>query len=229
MDALRILVVDDEPVVTEVVERYLRRDGYEVHTAADGRAAVQQFTAFRPNLVVLDLMLPQVDGMEVCRQIRALARTPIIMLTARGDEMDRIAGFESGADDYLAKPFSPRELVVRIKAILRRTLEVTAGASLDPLFCGDLVVDPRSRTASVRGHQTELTAREFDLLHHLISHPGEVFSREQLLERVWKYEWHGDASTVTVHIRRLRTKVESDPERPAHIKTVWGAGYRWDD
>jgi DNA-binding response OmpR family regulator len=224
----RILVVEDEPVVVEVVERYLQREGYAVLTAGDGEAGLQKYTESRPHLVVLDLMLPKLGGMEVCRRIRQQARTPVIMLTARGDEMDRIAGFETGADDYLAKPFSPRELVARVKAVLRRSYD---DATADPgglVVSGDITLDPRSRTVDVGGACVELTAREFDLLQFLTANSGTVFSREQLLERVWKYEWYGDASTVTVHIRRLRTKVERDPENPRHIKTVWGIGYRWE-
>jgi DNA-binding response OmpR family regulator len=229
MEAPRILVVDDEPMVTEVVERYLHREGYDVRTAADGAAAMETFAEMRPHLVVLDLMLPRINGMEVCRRIRESSRTPIIMLTARGDEMDRIAGFESGADDYLAKPFSPRELVVRVKAILRRTLDGGFALATERIACGEIIADPRARTVEVAGVATELTSREFDLLTYLMTHPGEVFSREQLLERVWKYEWFGDSSTVTVHIRRLRTKVEREPDNPRHIKTVWGSGYRWEN
>lgn len=225
----RILVVDDEPMVTEVVERYLEREGYDVRTAADGAAAMDAFATMHPHLVVLDLMLPQINGMEICRRIRETSRTPIIMLTARGDEMDRIAGFESGADDYLAKPFSPRELVVRVKAVLRRTLDEALHRPGEEVACDGIVVDTRARTVEVDGHPSDLTAREFDLLYYFMCHPGEVFSREQLLERVWKYEWFGDASTVTVHIRRLRTKVEREPDNPRHIKTVWGTGYRWEN
>lgn len=227
MESTRILVVEDEPVVVEVVERYLLREGYSVLTAGDGEAGLQKYTESRPHLVVLDLMLPKLGGMEVCRRIREQSRTPIIMLTARGDEMDRIAGFETGADDYLAKPFSPRELVARVKAVLRRSYD---DATADPgglVVSGDITIDPRSRTVDVGGTSVDLTAREFDLLQFLTANSGTVFSREQLLERVWKYEWYGDASTVTVHIRRLRTKVERDPENPRHIKTVWGIGYRW--
>ena len=227
MESTRILVVEDEPVVVEVVERYLQREGYSVLTAGDGEAGLQKYTESRPHLVVLDLMLPKLGGMEVCRRIREQARTPVIMLTARGDEMDRIAGFETGADDYLAKPFSPRELVARVKAVLRRSYD---DATADPgglVVSGDIIIDPRARTVDVGGSSVELTAREFDLLQFLTANSGTVFSREQLLERVWKYEWYGDASTVTVHIRRLRTKVEVDPENPVHIKTVRGIGYRW--
>ncbi len=228
MESTRILVVEDEPVVIEVVERYLQREGYTVLTASDGETALKTYMESRPHLVVLDLMLPKLGGMEVCRRIREQSRTPVIMLTARGDEMDRIAGFETGADDYLAKPFSPRELVARVKAVLRRSYD---DATADPggrVVSGDVAIDPRARTVEVGGRQVDLTAREFDLLHFLVGNAGAVFSREQLLERVWKYEWYGDASTVTVHIRRLRMKVERDPENPRHIKTVWGIGYRWE-
>ena len=228
MESTRILVVEDEPVVIEVVERYLQREGYTVLTAGDGETALKTYAESRPHLVVLDLMLPKLGGMEVCRRIREQSRTPVIMLTARGDEMDRIAGFETGADDYLAKPFSPRELVARVKAVLRRSYD---DATADPggrVVSGDVVIDPRARTVEVGGRQVDLTAREFDLLQFLAGNAGAVFSREQLLERVWNYEWYGDASTVTVHIRRLRVKVERDPENPRHIKTVWGIGYRWE-
>ena len=227
MESPRVLIVDDEPMVTEVVERYLQREGYSVRTAADGRAALEIYAESRPHLVVLDLMLPQIDGMEVCKRIREHARTPVIMLTARGDEMDRIAGFAMGADDYLAKPFSPRELVARVKAVLRRTYD---GALVpgERVVSGNVSVDPRSRTVEANGQPVDLTTREFDLLLYLASHPAEVFTREQLLERVWNYEWYGDASTVTVHVRRLRMKVEPDADNPRHIKTVWGVGYKWE-
>jgi DNA-binding response OmpR family regulator len=228
MDAPRILVVDDEPVVTEVVERYLAREGYTVRTEADGESALRAYSEMRPHLVVLDLMLPRLGGIDVCREIRQQSETPVIMLTARGDEMDRIAGFEVGADDYLAKPFSPRELVVRVRAVLRRTLDKSFLQS-DRVVRGDISIDPKGRSVEVAGAPVELTVREFDLLWFLVNHPGEVFTREQLLTKVWKYEWFGDASTVTVHVRRLRAKVEREPENPSHIQTVWGVGYRWDD
>ncbi|MCA9831484.1 MAG: response regulator transcription factor [Dehalococcoidia bacterium] len=226
METPRILVVDDEPVVVEVVERYLQREGYAVHTAADGRAALEAYARTRPHLVVLDLMLPQINGMEVCRSIRENGRTPVIMLTARGDEMDRIAGFDIGADDYLAKPFSPRELVARVKAVLRRSFDGQY-ENAERIESGDVVLDPRARSVVAYGTDVDLTAREFDLLRFFVTHPMEVYSREQLLERVWDADWYGDPSTVTVHIRRLRTKVERDPDNPEHIRTVWGMGYKW--
>ena len=228
MESPRILIVDDDPMVVEVVERYLQREGFAVHTAADGLDAMDVYGTTRPHLVVLDLMLPRLGGMEVCRRIREQSKTPIIMLTARGDEMDRIAGFANGADDYLAKPFSPRELVARVKAVLRRSYEDGNFLSADRLVSGLVSIDPKSRSVEVNRRPVELTAREFDLLAFLVGHPAEVFTREQLLERVWNYEWFGDASTVTVHVRRLRTKVEADPDNPVHIKTVWGVGYKWE-
>lgn len=214
-------------MVLEVVERYLSREGFDVATAADGELGLSAFRDFQPHLVVLDLMLPKVGGMEVCREIRRSDSVPIIMLTARGDEMDRIAGFEVGADDYLAKPFSPRELLARVRAILKRSFDA-AEFEGGLRVCGRLEVNHDTRQATLDSAELNLTAREFDLLWFLITHPGRVFSRLQLLEQVWHFEWAGDESTVTVHVRRLRTKIEPVPERPEHLKTVWGAGYRWD-
>ena len=226
--AARILVVDDDPTVAEVVVRYLRRDGYAVDTAGDGLAALAQVQEAPPDLVVLDLMLPGLDGLEVCRRIRASSALPIIMLTARAEAVNRIAGLELGADDYLAKPFSPRELVARVKAVLRRSQATAAQPDGDgePLVAGGLVVDVRARRVERDGHPVALTAREFDLLAFLMRHPEEVFRRETLLERVWGYTF-GDTSTVTVHVRRLREKIEADPAAPAHVQTVWGVGYRF--
>lgn len=228
MNGAKVLVVDDEPMVVEVVERYLAREGFSVSTASDGELALAAFREVRPHLVVLDLMLPKIGGMDVCHQIREVDSVPIVMLTARGDEMDRIAGFEVGADDYLAKPFSPRELVARIRAILKRTYDPAEFAG-GVRTCGDLSISRDTRIVALDGQEVSLTAREFDLLWFLITHPGKVFSRNQLLEQVWQFSWPGDESTVTVHVRRLRTKIELEPERPRHLKTVWGAGYRWDE
>lgn len=223
----QILVVDDEPVVVEVVGRYLQREGYLVTSAGDGNAGWQAYNGARPHLVVLDLMLPGMNGIELCRRIRETGHTPVIMLTARGDEMDRIAGFEVGADDYLSKPFSPRELVARVKAVLRRSYDGTPAAS-GTLASGDVVLDLGVRDARVGGRPVSLTQREFDLLAFFLANPRRIFSREQLLDRVWEEDWTGDTGTVTVHVRRLRTKIEEDPENPRHICTVWGAGYRWE-
>jgi DNA-binding response OmpR family regulator len=223
----RVLVVEDEPMVAEVVERYLRRDGYDVEIVHDGKAALSEFQSFAPDLVVLDLMLPKIDGREVCRQIRSRGQTPVIMLTARGEEIDKLVGLELGADDYVTKPFSPRELVARVKAVLRRAGRRDQPET-DVLRFDDLQLSCSMRTVENKNGPVHLTAREFDLLHFLASHPGRVFSRPQLMDQVWDYEFVGDASTVTVHMRRLRTKVEMDPSRPRHLKTVWGVGYKFE-
>jgi DNA-binding response OmpR family regulator len=223
-----ILVVDDEPIVREVVERYLRQDGFAVETAADGPEALRRFAAARPDLVLLDLMLPGLDGLEVCRRIRAQSNIPVIMLTAKADETDTIIGLGVGADDYVAKPFSPRELVARVKAVLRRATLTPPQAEGDPLRFGQLVIRPDRRQVEVNGQGVDLTAREFDLLVFLASNPGHVFSREELLDKVWDWTFAGDSGTVTVHIRRLRQKIEPDPDRPRYIKTVWGVGYKFE-
>ncbi len=223
----RILIVEDEPMVAEVVERYLRRDGYEVAIVHDGKAALEEFQTFAPDLVVLDLMLPKIDGREVCRRIRERAQTPVIMLTARGEEIDKLVGLELGADDYVTKPFSPRELVARVKAVLRRSGK-RDDRDNDVLRFDDLEMSGSARTVENRNGPVHLTAREFDLLYFLASNPGHVFSRPQLMDEVWDYEFVGDTSTVTVHMRRLRSKVELDPSRPRHLKTVWGVGYKFE-
>ncbi len=226
---MRILVVDDDVDVSEVVERYLRREGFEVETVADGRTAVDRALADPPDLVVLDLMLPGLDGLEVCRRLRALAPIPVIMLTARGDESDRVIGLELGADDYVAKPFSPKELVARVRAVLRRAKGPLASTPSGPLVLedGDLVVDVAARQARLGGEVVPLTARELELLVFLMRHPRQAFRREDLLQQVWGTRY-GDTSTITVHVRRLREKVEPDPSHPARIATVWGVGYRWE-
>ncbi len=223
----RVLVVEDEPMVAEVVERYLRRDGYTVSVVHDGDKAMDAFERFQPDLIVLDLMLPGLDGAEICRRVRARSQTSIIMLTARGEETDKIVGLGMGADDYVTKPFSPRELAARVKAVLRRAKN-NVEADGDHLRFGDLRINGRTRKVEDHRGPIELTAREFDLLFHLASHPEQVFSREQLLDAVWDLEFPGDASTVTVSIRRLRSKVETDPSRPRHLKTVWGVGYKFE-
>ncbi len=223
-----VLVVDDEPTVREVVSRYLELGGYRVAEAGDGPAALRAATAMLPDLVVLDLMLPGMDGIEVCRRLRAAAPTPIVMLTAKGHEADRIVGLELGADDYVVKPFSPRELVARVRSVLRRT----HGVASDPVastrvWVGDLMIDPATRDVEVAGRKVSLTAREFELLLFFARHPRQVFTRGQLLQRVWEYTWLGDTSTVTVHIRRLREKVEENPSEPLRVQTVYGVGYRF--
>lgn len=224
----RILVVEDDPTVAEVVGRYLEREGLAVQRATDGRQALALAVASLPDLVVLDLSLPGVDGLEVLRRLRALAPVPVLILTARGEESDRVQGFELGADDYVVKPFSARELVARVRAVLRRSREPAATASLsEGLRSGDLEVDPRAREARVRGQPIGLTSREFDLLVFLMSRRGRVCPREELLEQLWGTH-HGDPATLTVHVRRLREKIETDPSTPQRIKTVWGVGYRFE-
>ncbi|MFR9675066.1 response regulator transcription factor [Streptomyces sp. TR06-5] len=221
----RVLVVDDDPTVLEVVSRYLGRAGYTVDRAADGREALAHAESAPPDLVVLDLMLPGLDGFEVCRALRARGPLPVVMLTARGDEEDRIMGLEIGADDYVTKPFSPRELVLRVQSVLRR-----AGAAAPPgprLSGGGISLDPTARTAQDSRGPLALTLREFDLLEHFLRHPGRAFSREELMSDVWGWDF-GDLSTVTVHVRRLRHKIEDDAARPRLIATVWGVGYRFD-
>ncbi len=224
-----VLVVEDDPTVREVVTRYLERAGIDVDAVSDGETALEAADARWPDLVVLDLMLPRVDGFEVCRRLRAVAPVPVIMLTARGDEDDRVTGLELGADDYVAKPFSPRELTARVKAVLRRSSEPVAQPPAFPTLIDaqGLLIDTMAREARRNGEPLALTAREFDLLAFLASRPRTTFRREELLEHVWGYTY-GDTSTVTVHVRRLREKIEAIPSAPVHLVTVWGIGYRWD-
>ncbi len=219
-----VLVLDDDPTVTDVVRRYLEREGYRVRTFSDGRAGLADALVDPPALLVLDLMLPGLDGLEVFRRLREEHPVPVLMLTARGDEADRVAGLELGADDYLTKPFSPRELVLRVAAVLRRTAPSPVRGLLTD---GDLVVDLAAREARRDGKPLALTFREFDLLAFLLQHPREAFDRSALLQQVWSWSF-GDASTVTVHVRRLREKVEDDPSHPKRIVTVFGIGYRFE-
>jgi two-component system, OmpR family, response regulator ResD len=222
-----VLVVDDEPTIGDVVSRYLERAGYETRVATDGLGALAELGRRAPDLVVLDLMLPGVDGLEVMRRIRGQdgGRTAIILLTARGEESDRIVGLRLGADDYIVKPFSPAELVARVDAILRRI--DTVPAREPELRFEDLVIDPAARTVTVDGGPVALAQREFDLLAFLARHPGQTFTRDQLMDHVWQYTFYSDTSTVTVHIRRVRAKIERDPDAPRWIQTVWGVGYRF--
>ncbi|HUJ55809.1 MAG TPA: response regulator transcription factor [Gaiellaceae bacterium] len=221
-----VLVVDDEPIVRDVVVRYLERDGFETLIAADGDAARELIERREPSLVVLDVMLPGTDGLALCRWIRGRSDLPVILLTARGEEADRIVGLELGADDYVTKPFSPRELAVRVRTVLRRS----DGRPAEPrlLAFGDVELDGGSHEARRDGSPVQLTAKEFELLWFLASHPRHVFSRDQLMDRVWGYQSAVDTGTVTVHVRRLREKIETDPAQPTHLKTVWGVGYRLD-
>ena len=224
----RILVVEDDPTVAEVVERYLMREGYSVETETDGAAGLQRALAAPPDLVVLDLMLPSLSGLEVCRRLRDQAPVPVIMLTARSSEVDRVTGLELGADDYVAKPFSPRELTARVKAVLRRASgSIDARGEPPILRFGDLELDSTTHEVRVRGDIVELTAKEFELLGHLMRHPRKAFRREELLDRVWGFAY-GDTSTVTVHVSRLREKIEADPAAPRYVRTVRGVGYRFE-
>jgi DNA-binding response OmpR family regulator len=228
MNAALIYVIEDEPSIAEVVNLYLRRAGYLVTLLSDGQSAMEALAQKLPDLVVLDLMLPKVDGLAITRWLRDRSDIPIIMLTARRDEADRIAGLEMGADDYVVKPFSPQELVSRIRAVLRRTHAGSEAASAHPLVYDTLSIDPQTRLVTARGQEISLTAKEFDMLWLLARHPRQVFTRDQLLERVWGLSDFIDPGTVTVHVRRLREKVEADPSNPEHILTVWGVGYKFE-
>jgi DNA-binding response OmpR family regulator len=223
----RILVVDDEPNIREVVELYLRRDGFAVDVAADGEEALAIVEKAPPHLIILDLMMPRLGGLELADILRDTLDIPIIMLTAKSDEDDRILGLEVGADDYVIKPFSPRELVARVKAVLRRAGDKTGAEEAAPLTFAGLEIDPLTRTVVVQGDSVLLTAKEFDLLWFFANNPGRVFTRDQLLDKVWGYGFFGDASTITVHVRRLREKLEADPAHPHYILTVWGVGYKF--
>lgn len=227
----RILVVDDDDALRDLVSGYLASNGFSVEGVGDGAAFRASLARQPADLVVLDLMLPDLDGVEVCRRLRATSDVPVIMLTALGDEVDRVLGLEVGADDYVTKPFSPRELVLRVQSVLRRAArdsEASATTSHDPVLRdGDLVLDTTAHTAEREGEPLPLTSREFDLLAFLLANTGRAFTRAELMEQVWGWSF-GDQSTVTVHVRRLREKVEPDPTAPSRLKTVWGVGYRWD-
>jgi DNA-binding response OmpR family regulator len=220
-----VLVVDDEPIVRDVVVRYLRNEGFETIEAGDGDTARELIERRAPQLVVLDVMLPGTDGLALCRWIRERGELPVIMLTARGEEADRIVGLELGADDYVTKPFSPRELTARVRTVLRRSGSAETG--VERLAFAGLELDARTREVHLDGRELRLTAKEFDLLFFLASNPRQVFTRDQLMDRVWGYEAALDTGTVTVHVRRLRSKIERDPANPRHLETVWGVGYRF--
>ena len=219
-----VLVVDDEPIVREVVARYLSREGHETIEAGDGDTARGLIERDAPDLIVLDVMLPGTDGLDLCRWIRGRSELPVIMLTARGEEADRIVGLELGADDYVTKPFSPRELAARVRSVLRRVASSTPLA--ETISFGDVALERHTREARKAGSLVRLTAKEFDLLWFLASHPRRVFSRDQLMASVWGYTSALDTGTVTVHVRRLREKIEDDPSKPVYLETVWGIGYR---
>lgn len=223
-----IMVVEDEPNLAEVVSLYLRRAGYQVQVISDGEQALQALKQQLPDLLILDIMLPGIDGLSITRWLRDQSDTPIIMLTARRTEADRIAGLEMGADDYVVKPFSPQELVSRVRAVLRRTQGAGARPGDQPLTFGSLSIDPVTRLVSLGDDEIMLTAKEFDLLWLMASYPRKVYTREQLLDRIWGHSEYIDPGTVTVHIRRLREKIEQDPAQPVHLVTVWGVGYKFE-
>ena len=228
--ARRVLIVDDDDTVREVVGQYLEMEGYAPLYATSGLDGLRMAAASPPDLVILDLTMPGVDGLDVCRKLRAASAVPILMLTGRASDTDKLAGFGAGADDYLAKPFNPHELVARVRAIMRRLEAVSAPAMVydGALRFGDLVILPQQRQVERDGAPVDLTAKEFDLLAFLAAHPRQVFTRAQLLAQVWGYDDYGDGATVTVHMRRLREKIEPDPARPLHLRTAWGVGYKFE-
>jgi len=228
MSKTQIMIIEDEPSIAEVVSLYMRRAGFQVQLAEDGKTALDLLNRQLPDLVILDLMLPKVDGLTITRWLRDRSDVPIIMLTARREESDRIAGLEMGADDYVVKPFSPQELVSRVRAVLRRTHGSGQNESESPINYANLEIDPRTHLVRIDSTEIVLTAKEFDLLYHLASHPRQVFTRDQLLDQIWGSADFIDPSTVTVHIRRLREKIEPDPSNPKHLFTVWGIGYKFE-
>lgn len=231
LDKHRILVVDDEQEIAELVRDYLQKEGYEVVLALDGEEAIKLYRETKPSLAVLDIMLPGVEGTEVCRIIRSESSIPVIMLSAKSGDIDKILSLGLGADDYMTKPFSPMELVARVKAQLRRytTLSAPAKAKDENIFIfHDLKVDIKGYDVFIRDRKIELSAKEFEVLHLFCLHPGQVLTREQIFDQVWGFNEYGDINTVTVHIRKIREKIEQDPSKPVYIKTVWGVGYKFD-
>jgi len=228
LNDINILVVEDEPNIAEIVSLYLSRAGYIPAVISNGQQARESLENTLPDLLILDVMLPGLDGLSLTRWLRQRSNIPIILMTARGEEVDRISGLEMGADDYVVKPFSPQELVSRVKAVLRRTKPVDQESIKKILNYGDLVVDPKTRVVTLRGNNVTLTAREFDLLHLLVQHPRQVFTRDQLLDEIWGLSDYIDPGTVTFHIRRLREKIEKSPSDPEHLQTVWGVGYKFE-
>lgn len=224
----RILIVEDEQIVAEVVERHLHRENYEVKIAHNGTQAFEIAGEWYPNLIILDLMLPDINGFDICRRLRQDGSVPIIMLTAKGEETDRIVGLELGADDYIVKPFSPREVVARVKSVLRRTAHDDTGGTNSLLRYDDLSINPVAREVTLRGQQIKLTPKEFDLLYFFASHPDQVFTHEQLMNQIWDCSYSAEYGTITVHIGRLRAKIEANPLKPRFIKTLWGVGYKFE-
>jgi DNA-binding response OmpR family regulator len=226
----RILVVDDERELADIISDYLVRESYEVQVSYNGASALKTLRSFCPQLVILDVMLPDIDGMEICRTIRAENNIPIILLSARGSDVDKILGLGLGADDYISKPFSPGELIARVKAHFRRFMQLSTAVPRQEgiLNIGNLEINEKAYTVKVEGRPVELAAKEFELLCFMASHPLQVFTRDQLFNQIWGYDEYGDVNTVTVHIRKIREKVEKSPSEPCYIKTVWGVGYKFD-
>ncbi len=227
MSEQTILIADDDQQIRELLALYFLKEGFKVEEAADGAQAILKVQQTQPNMVILDIMMPVLDGMEVCRQIRKISRVPIIMLTARDEDDDRIMGLEEGADDYITKPFNPREVVARVKAVLRRVPDSTF-VSADKLKFSNLEINIAEYTVTTSGKIIDLTAKEMELLWYLASHPGRVYSREQLLESIWGYTYYGDTRTVDTHIKRIRHKIGAKESSPWDIKTVWGVGYKFE-
>ena len=228
MNESTILIVEDEPNIAEIVSLYLKRAGYQPLVIANGEEALASLQNQLPDLVILDVMLPGMDGLSLTRWLRQRSNIPIILLTARGEEVDRISGLELGADDYVVKPFSPQELVSRVKAVLRRVKPNESDQNQETLRIGEITIDPRTRILTLTDVEVPLTAKEFDLLYLLARHPRQVFTRDQLLDEIWGLADYIDPGTVTVHIRRLREKIEKSPSEPDHLQTVWGVGYKFE-
>jgi DNA-binding response OmpR family regulator len=224
----KILIVDDERELAEIIRDYLQAEGYQTCLAFDGAEALKSYQSFKPQLIILDVMLPKLDGLEVCRIVRAESTIPILLLSVKKDDIDKILGLGLGADDYLTKPFSPGELVARVKAQLRRYLRFFAPVHSDERQFGDLTIDPKSYRVAIAGTEVTLAAKEFELLNYLSQHPSQVFTREQLFNQIWGFDEYGDMNTVTVHIRKIREKIETDPANPVYIKNVWGVVYKFD-
>jgi len=224
----KILVIDDEKELVDIVEMYLKAEDYVVQKAFDGREGLYKFRSFRPDMVILDIKLPGVDGMDICKTIRMESDVPILMLSAKSGDMDKILSLGFGADDYVTKPFSTNELVARVKAHLRRYSNSSLNMKKDSLQYGDLQIDCKSYTVTVKGQEVNLTAKEFELLSFLANHPNQVFTKEQLFDEVWGFVEFGDLNTITVHIRKIREKIEKIPSNPEYIKTVWSVGYKFE-
>lgn len=228
METNKILVVDDEREIAELIRDYLKASGYDVHLAFDGLAGLETFEKIDPDLAILDIMMPEIDGLELCRKIRSTSNIPIIMLSAKKEDTDKILGLGLGADDYMTKPFSPRELIARVQSQLRRYTDLSGSQNRsDTLDFGDLIIDPAARIVTVRGETIPFSVKEFEILHYLAINMNQALSREKIFENIWGFNEYGDINTVTVHIRKIREKIERDPSKPEYIETVWGIGYKF--